>query len=94
MEQLGISSAKVTPHGESEALFMVTLEDMDTKRGKGALVLAAAMLFFGLATLSQGRAAWYDIVGITGVQAQVYGWALIVYSIVIVMLYLRGTSRD
>lgn len=60
------------------------------KRDFGALLAATAGFIAGVFTLQTGHASWFGIVGIDGRQARLFGWASIIFSIVIFFVYLRG----
>lgn len=64
------------------------------QRDFGALLAATAGLVAGILTLQTGRASWFGVVGIDGVQAQLFGWASIAFSTVIFVVYLRGCKAS
>lgn len=65
-------------------------------RGKGrdfgALLAAIAGMLAGLMTLQTGDASWFGV-GISGRQAQLFGWASLAFAIIIFTVYLRGNRR-
>jgi hypothetical protein len=63
------------------------------KRDLGALLAAVTMLIAGLLAIERGSASWFDVVGISGTQARLFGWASVAFSIVIFFIYFRGSKQ-
>lgn len=64
------------------------------QRDPGVLLAAAAGLVAGLLALTRGGINYFGSVEVSGTQAQVLGWLSIAFSIVIFLVYLRGTKRN
>jgi hypothetical protein len=64
------------------------------RRDLGMLLAAIAGLIAGALTIQTGEASWFDVVGITGIQARLFGWASIAFALVILWLYIRGNKPE
>jgi hypothetical protein len=63
------------------------------QRDFGALLAAVAGFLAGFLTLARGGANYFGLTQISGTQAQLFGWASIGFSIVIFLVYIRGSKR-
>ena len=59
------------------------------KRDTGMLLAGIAFVIAGVLTLQTGDAGWYGVVGISGVQARLFGGASLIAGAVILSLYIR-----
>ncbi|MEY2520902.1 MAG: hypothetical protein QOF24_2661 [Verrucomicrobiota bacterium] len=64
------------------------------RRDLGMLLAAIAGLIAGALAIQTGEASWFDVVGITGTQARLFGWASIAFALVILWLYIRGNKPE
>ena len=64
------------------------------KRDFGMLVAAIAIFIAGILALQTGAAGWFETVEITGAQARLFGWASLIFSIALLVVYVRGRKQS